>query len=526
MHGSWRSEDANGNHIAEASSKHPNVENIKAYMPEAFGTHHSKMIVLFCHNEVAQVVITTGNFIERDWSMSQAFWCSPELTWLKWLPGRSGDGDMRIGYGGRFKHDLLTYFKAYGSKLDPLHSQLGEYCFDDVRGALITSVPSKIRPASVTSDSPVWGLSALQRVLRKISVPSNKQAHTVIQISSVASVGEKWLTDTLFPTLSVSAQTSVTAAPSSKHYIIFPTPNEIRHSISGYGSGSSIHMKISTPAQQRQLDFLRPGLCHWGPAKPTAAPSESSTKQVQKSPTNEACKTGKAARHPAAPHIKTYTRFSDSSMQTIDWAMMTSANLSTQAWGSLTKEGEMRICSYEIGVVFWPALWDERGRKATMVPTFGSDTPTDADRPAGDEAEGTTSAETKGKGREDIERPSSPNPADDGHLGEESLKEKAFMEECLRRLKEEDLKEEGPKEEDLNEKGLKEEGMKEGGLKEEKRKEKSSGEGGQKAEDLLVGWRMPYDLPLYPYQAGEDPWCASIAYKEKDWMGKGWPGQG
>lgn len=40
--------------------------------------------------------------------------------------------------------------------------------------------------------------------------------------------------------------------------------------------------------------------------------------------------------------------------------------------------------------------------------------------------------------------------------------------------------------------------------------------------ETVVGFRMPYDLPLEPYQEGEVPWCASMAHEEADWKGKMW----
>lgn len=476
VHGSWRADDGNGLNIAEACSRHSNVENIKAYMPEAYGTHHSKMIVLFCHNDVAQVVITTGNFIEKDWSMSQAFWCSPELPLAA---STSGDGDMRIGSGERFKSDLLAYFKAYGSKLTSLHSQLRQYDFHAIRAALVASVPSKLRPSSVSYDEPLWGLPALERVLKHVRADPTKQAHIVTQMSSVASVGEKWLTDTFFTALSTTSNPQHSSSSIPKNLIVFPTPDEIRNSISGYGSGSSIHMKISAPAQQRQLEFLRPMLCHWGPSKPSSIASSGTARNpinLEKPSISIELpvKTGKAARHPAAPHIKTYTRFSDSSMQTIDWAMMTSANLSTQAWGSSIKDAEVRICSYEIGVVVWPALWEEDGRKAIMVPMFGCDTPTDADRPSRVESQVATEVDIKDE-----------HAAKNWAEGEDTTADKAKGEQRV----------------------------------------KSARIGEQQKDDgMLIGWRMPYDLPLNPYKPGEDPWCNSIAHHEPDWMGRYWLG--
>ena len=74
VHGSWKKEapnririDVSGNHVAgerrsfanarplqEQCSRYPNVEPICAYMPEPFGTHHSKMMILLRHDDLAQ----------------------------------------------------------------------------------------------------------------------------------------------------------------------------------------------------------------------------------------------------------------------------------------------------------------------------------------------------------------------------------------------------------------------------------------------------------------------------------------
>ena len=42
----------------------------------------------------------------------------------------------------------------------------------------------------------------------------------------------------------------------------------------------------------------------------------------------------------------------------------------------------------------------------------------------------------------------------------------------------------------------------------------------------VVGFRMPYDLPLSPYKADDTPWCATMQYLEPDWMGMAWAGYG
>ncbi|KAL6717276.1 hypothetical protein ACLMJK_005191 [Lecanora helva] len=384
VHGSWKAEDRNGIGIIvfelldkEGARRYGNMRVIRAHMPEPFGTHHSKIIVLFRQDNLAQIVILTGNFIERDWSMSQAIWRSPLLPLLREedsLPPWPGP----LGSGSRFKHDVLSYFRGYGpDKLQNLVNQLQGYDFSEVRGALIASLPGKQNIQSMNPEyETLWGWPALKHILSSIQpCPSNDsekdhQPHVVGQISSVAAMGEKWLTSTFLPALHASPHIQ-SKSQKPKTSIIFPTADEIRRSVDGYAAGASIHMKTSNPAQKKQLDYLRPMLCHWaGDHKPSVSSffNKNSTSSIRE-----------AGRRRAAPHIKTYIRFSDAAaMNRIDWAMVTSANLSTQAWGAaLGAGGEVRICSYEIGVVVWPALWDEDGESGStvMVPVFKKDRP-------------------------------------------------------------------------------------------------------------------------------------------------------
>jgi len=37
--------------------------------------------------------------------------------------------------------------------------------------------------------------------------------------------------------------------------------------------------------------------------------------------------------------------------------------------------------------------------------------------------------------------------------------------------------------------------------------------------ELVIGARMPYDLPLVPYAKEDEPWCATKSYNELDWKG-------
>ncbi|KAL8841858.1 MAG: hypothetical protein Q9176_003045 [Flavoplaca citrina] len=369
--------------MQEAAKRYDNVRVITAYMAEMYGTHHSKMIILFRHDDTAQINIVTGNFIVRDWSMCQAVWRSPLLP-LQTPSSSNPDspGTFPIGSGHRFKTDILRYLDSYGQRrTGTLTTELQKFDFSSIRAALVASVPGKQNLRGTNPDEEtLWGWPALRHALRSVDPKTPKlKAHIVMQCSSVASISKKWMDQ--FQNVLRSHLTQAPLPPSLKPQfsLVFPSADEIRRSVDGYASGGSIHMKTQTPAQQKQLEFLRPMLCHWaGDEKANAAIGERDGKHVE---------VRQALRRRAAPHIKTYIRFSDRDMATVDWALMTSANLSKQAWGEeVNGKGEVRICSYEIGVLVWPALWDDRGQ-AEMVPVFGKDTPDDDDDNMVDEKE-------------------------------------------------------------------------------------------------------------------------------------------
>src|SRR5277367_3371075 len=98
------------------ASRYPNVTLHTAYMPEAYGTHHTKMMVLLRHDDLAQIVIHTANLIRRDWAnLSQAVWRSPFLP-LKQSAATLSIGNPPMGSGLRFEIDFLNYLRAYDTK--------------------------------------------------------------------------------------------------------------------------------------------------------------------------------------------------------------------------------------------------------------------------------------------------------------------------------------------------------------------------------------------------------------------------
>lgn len=377
-------------------------------MPEMYGTHHTKMFILFKHDDTAQVVILTANMLARDWRMAQAVWRSPAL------PHRSTPKENvplgGFGTGSRFKHDLMAYLRVYESRLRRLTEQLEAYDFSTVKGALIASAPGR-QQVLAGPEATLFGWPGARRILK--SIPMNSEhPHIVAQVSSIGTLGvqDSWLRGTLLASLSSSAASTSTSCDYS---IVFPTAEEIRRTHDGYSCGGSIHFKTQKPQNQKQLKYMRPMLCHWaGDCSETPGCSQDEPVRV-------------AGRKRAGPHIKTYIRFSDKSVTNIDWAMVTSANLSKQAWGEAKSyDDNVRVSSYELGVIIWPQLYTEGTEEVKMVPTFKSDTPS--------EAEDTT----------------------------------------------------------------------------------------------VVGFRMPYDLPLVPYSKDTDPWCCSAADDVPDWQGRTWQGYG
>ena len=339
-----------------------------------------------------------------------------------------------MGSGARFKHDLLRYLKAYGSKLKSLGEQLSKYDFSQVRAALIASVPSYQKGADPPDEA--WGHLALRNTVASIKEhrgvsKSFNTPHLVCQVSSIATLPASWLDETIFRAAAPPLQTtSGTKKSSLTTSIIYPTQTDLRNAITGYATGGSIHTKTASAAQQKQVTALRPQLHRWG------AQSTDPTTQ--------------AGRHLVPPHIKTYICYSTKPTAAnptpdTDWVLVTSANLSTQAWGTAPKlpkgvrdpdQAVVHIQSFEIGVLVWPELFlDQENdvgagtRKARMVPVFGKDTP---------------------------EMPQTLSSAE--------------------------------------------------------------------ADEVVVGVRMPYDLPLTPYGANEMPWSPTASYSEPDSLGQVWGG--
>jgi tyrosyl-DNA phosphodiesterase-1 len=169
------------------------------------------MLILFRHDDTAQVIIHTANMIDRDWSnMTQAVWASPLLPLLSQIPPSQSDATEvhPIGSGERFKVDLFRYLEAYEKRLKPLITQLQDYDFSSVRAAFIGSAPSRQKPAAATpARATSFGWLGLQEILSCVPIAKSKDdappPHIITQISSIATLGK-------YPRYNVTTLTNLT----------------------------------------------------------------------------------------------------------------------------------------------------------------------------------------------------------------------------------------------------------------------------------------------------------------------------
>lgn len=248
------------------AAEYPNVQLHVAPMPEMFGTHHSKMMILFRHDNTAQVIIHTANMIAKDWTnMTNGVWMSPLLPELNDTENIPAPETMAVGSGRKFKHDLMNYLRAYDlyrPTCKTLIEKLTRYDFKAVQGCLIASVPGR-HDVDEESDATRWGWHGLRSALQNIPCQQGG-SEIVAQISSIATLGPKdsWLRGTLFSALS-AAQNQTPKGSEPKFKVVFPTADEVRRSLDGYASGGSIHTKIQSRQQAQQLQYMRPIFYHW-----------------------------------------------------------------------------------------------------------------------------------------------------------------------------------------------------------------------------------------------------------------------
>ena len=142
---------------------YPNIKIFGAQIFDAFGTHHSKMMLLR-YDKGLRVVIHTANLIENDWThKTQGIWLSPLFPPLSCTHNSSADVSQT-----RFKTDLIDYLKSYNSKEIEYWIKLFErHDLSSAKVFLIGSVPGR----HVNNNKLRFGHMKLKQVLSQHGRP-------------------------------------------------------------------------------------------------------------------------------------------------------------------------------------------------------------------------------------------------------------------------------------------------------------------------------------------------------------------
>ncbi|KAJ3314939.1 tyrosyl-DNA phosphodiesterase 1 [Blyttiomyces sp. JEL0837] len=291
---------------------------------EQYGTHHTKMMILFFKNGAARVVIHTANLIQRDWGKkSQGAWISSKL--------QKQSQTQQQGPNRQFKPDLLKYLEPYGPPLNELRRRLEEYDFTHEKAQIVGSIPGRHQQSK--GSLKLWGHMRLNDILKKnvdLSETCRASSSLIAQFSSVGSLGkdDKWLVEEFGRSLWESRNgRTLSSSPNLK--LVFPTYAQVRDSNQGWSAGNSI--PFSNENWMKQKSYMQRMLHSWIAEK--------------------------AGRAPAMPHIKTFCRLNESTGE-ICWMYLGSHNLSKAAWGTLQiKNTQLFIRSYELGVIVHPDLF-------------------------------------------------------------------------------------------------------------------------------------------------------------------------
>ncbi|KAK2541154.1 Tdp1 [Columba guinea] len=227
------------------------VSSAQAKLDIAFGTHHTKMMLLL-YEEGLRVVIHTSNLIAEDWHQkTQGIWLSPLYPRLpQGTTGSAGESETN------FKSDLISYLTAYNSPtLKEWIDLIQEHDLSETRVYLLGSTPGRYQG----SDKEKWGHLRLRKLLKDhaSSIPARESWPVVGQFSSIGSLGvdgSKWLCSEFQESL-VAAGSSVTTPLKCDVpiHLVYPTVDNVRQSLEGYPAGGSLPYSIQTAQKQLWL---------------------------------------------------------------------------------------------------------------------------------------------------------------------------------------------------------------------------------------------------------------------------------
>lgn len=224
-----------------------------------------------------------------------------------------------------FRNDLLKYLSSY--RLPHLHSwlvRIRKTDFSSINVFLVTSIPGTY---SETLDGFPHGHGRIAHLLSKHCTPIEDGIPVVAQSSSLGSFGQNptaWLASEFVHSFRRDSKPNgLRKVPPIR--VIYPSFNNVTQSHDGLIGGGCL--PYGSQVNQKQL-WLQDFLYQW--------------------------KANVRHRSKAMPHIKTYARWQGNRLF---WFVLTSANISKAAWGSLSRtktNPTLRVNNYEAGVLFLP----------------------------------------------------------------------------------------------------------------------------------------------------------------------------
>eukprot|EP00927_Polykrikos_kofoidii_P065749 TRINITY_DN61465_c0_g1_i1.p1 TRINITY_DN61465_c0_g1~~TRINITY_DN61465_c0_g1_i1.p1 ORF type:complete len:677 (-),score=82.12 TRINITY_DN61465_c0_g1_i1:179-2209(-) len=336
-------------------------------LPLDWGTHHSKLAILF-YPDAIRVCVRTFNDIFCDFHhKSQAMYLQdfPCRSRPSQSPPAAVEGLCSDEFGKDFALQLQRYLDRCGG-FDT--ACLSRYDFSTAAAALVASVPGYHRGRDLSD----WGHMRLRELLSRHALqPATAIADAfdeleeeaiVCQFSSVGSLSKRWVDDFHLTLSTTRTPLSVPTPPACASKgrrpekprlsdaarrlpplrLVMPTVSQVRDSFEGWVAGVSLF------AKQAQLrgDFA-PLWRRWGPAD-----------------MRDTSRAAERARD-AMPHVKSYVRYvmprsgDDCGTPALLWIVVGSHNFSKAAWGELQKGGtQLCIRSYELGVALFPNRLD------------------------------------------------------------------------------------------------------------------------------------------------------------------------
>ncbi|XP_070410575.1 tyrosyl-DNA phosphodiesterase 1 isoform X2 [Nothobranchius furzeri] len=301
IHGDKREAKAR---LLQQAQPFPHVRFCQAKLDIAFGTHHTKMMLLW-YEEGFRVIILTSNLIRADWyQKTQGMWMSPLFPRLP-EGSRPSAGESPTF----FKRDLLEYLASYRApELEEWIQRIKEHDLSETRVYLVASTPGRY----VGPDMERWGHLRLRKLLHEHTnpIPGEERWPVIGQFSSIGSMGAdktKWLAGEFQRTLTTLGKSSL--HPSPPIHLLYPSVEDVRLSLEGFPAGGSLPYSIQTA--QKQL-WLHSYFHRW--------------------------KADRSGRSHAMPHIKTYMRVSPDFTQ-LAWFLITSSSTCASVLTCLRQRG-------------------------------------------------------------------------------------------------------------------------------------------------------------------------------------------